>query len=217
MWYGDIFEQLEMLSDAEQSKKMSAYMQNRFPFLGVPKPKLKEFMKPFLQQSKKLDFDWNFVFLYWDKPYREAQYIAVEYVLMHQKELSDADLDKVQMLITQKSWWETVDSLDAVIGTIVSKFPELKKRMLEWSVADDIWLRRAAIDFQQKYKENTDVKLLSQIIQNNFGSNEFFINKAIGWSLRDYSKINAVWVSNFLKQHSNELAPLSIKEASKYL
>jgi len=188
MWFSNMFEQLEELADEEQSKKMSAYMQNRFCFLGISKPKLKELIKPYLQLSKKLNFDWGFVFQCWEKPYREAQYIAVEYVLMHQKKLVDSDLDKVKLLVTQKSWWETVDSLDAVVGTIVKKavvgtivkkHNELKNIMIEWSLADNIWLRRVAIDFQQKYKESTDSELLSQIIKNNFGSDEFFINKGI--------------------------------------
>lgn len=217
MWYDKLFEQLEMLADAEQGQKMAAYMQNQFPFLGVPKPKLKEFMKPFMQQSKKLDFDWDFVFSCWEKPYREAQYVAVEYILIHRKQLSINDLDNIQRLITEKSWWETVDSLDTIVGSIVLNHPELKSKMLQWSVSDNIWLRRTAIDFQQEYKEKTDTELLSQIIENNFGSSEFFINKAIGWSLRDYSKVNGDWVRNFVEMHRGKLASLSIKEASKYL
>lgn len=136
---------------------------------------------------------------------------------MHQKQLSGIDLDKIKKLIMQKSWWETVDSLDAVVGTIVAKHPELKQCMLEWSVSDNIWLRRVAINFQQKYKENTDIDLLVKIIQNNFKRDEFFVNKAIGWSLRGYSKINADWVRNYLEKCKGKLVPLSVKEASKYL
>ena len=217
MWYRGMLEQLEMMSDKEQSQKMSAYMQNQFLFLGIPKPKLNAFIKPYLTQSKKMEFDWDFCFLCWEKPYREAQYIAVEYILKHQKQLSYVDLDNIQMLITQKSWWETVDSLDEVVGTIVLKFPELKQRMREWSVSDNIWLRRTAIDFQLKYKENTDTELLAEIIRNNLGTDEFFVNKAIGWSLREYSKVNAVWVKEFLEKNKDKLASLSIKEASKLL
>jgi 3-methyladenine DNA glycosylase AlkD len=59
--------------------------------------------------------------------------------------------------------------------------------------------------------------LLSEIIVNNLGQKEFFINKAIGWALRDYSKTNPDWVKGFIEEHKNQLAPLSIKEASKYL
>jgi 3-methyladenine DNA glycosylase AlkD len=217
MWYENLFEQLELQKDEEQGKKMSAYMQNKFDFLGIPKPKLKDFVKPYLSKSKKLDFDWAFVFLCWDKPYREAQYIAIEYILMKQKQFTDKDLINLKKIITEKSWWETVDSLDAVVGTIVAKYPEQKQLVLKWSVSDNIWLRRIAIDFQQKYKDKTDTELLSRIIENNFGSDEFFINKAIGWSLRDYSKVNAEWVKDFLERFKNDLATLSIKEASKYL
>ncbi|MHC1772161.1 MAG: DNA alkylation repair protein [Flexilinea sp.] len=217
MWYQGIFEQLEKMQDSEQAAKMSAYMQGRFPFLGVPKPVLKQTVNPYLQKSRKLEFDWEFVRLCWNKLYREAQYIAVEYILLHEKKLLDTDINKIQDLITEKSWWETVDSLDSVAGTIVLKYPYLKEEMQRWSKSENIWLRRASIDFQQKYKEKTDVALLEEIICNNVGTNEFFINKAIGWSLRDYSKVNPEWVRSFLERYKDELSTLSMKEARKYL
>ncbi|WP_195465114.1 DNA alkylation repair protein [Faecalispora jeddahensis] len=216
-WYQDLFESLEKMHDKEQGAKMSAYMQNRFPFLGVPKPVLKQHIKPYFQKSRKMEIDWDFVHLCWKKPYREAQYIAIEYILLHEKQLLDTDIDKVRELITEKSWWETVDSLDSVAGTIVLNYPYLKEKMRKWSISENIWLRRVAIDFQQKYKEKTDSNLLEEIICNNLGTNEFFIDKAIGWSLRDYSKVNPEWVRIFLERHKGVLSNLSIKEASKYL
>ena len=97
------------------------------------------------------------------------------------------------------------------------KYPALSKTMIDWSKSDNIWLRRVAIDFQLQYKEEVNVDLLEEIICNNFASSVFFINKAIGWSLRDYSKVNPAWVANFIERHKNELPKLSIKEASKYL
>lgn len=120
-------------------------------------------------------------------------------------------------MIIKKSWWEPVDSLDSVAGTIVLKYPYLKEEMRQWSISENIWLRRASIDFQQKYKEKTDIALLEEIICNNLGTNEFFINKAIGWSLRNYSKVNPEWVQGFLERHKDSLSTLSVKEASKYL
>jgi len=59
--------------------------------------------------------------------------------------------------------------------------------------------------------------LLEKILVNNFGSSEFFINKAIGWSLRDYSRINPDWVREFVEEHKDRMDKLSIREASKYL
>lgn len=217
MWYENLFNELEKLKDETQSIKMSQYMQNKFEFLGIPKPKLNEFIKPYLKESKKYELDWDFIKLCWNKDYREAQYIAIEYIMKNTKYITKDNFEDIKYLIVNKSWWETVDSLDAVIGKIVLENKELEKQMLEWSVDNNIWLRRVSIDFQQEYKEKTNTELLEKIIVNNLGSTEFFINKAIGWSLRDYSKINPTWVSNFIKKYKNKMDKLSIKEASKYL
>jgi 3-methyladenine DNA glycosylase AlkD len=95
--------------------------------------------------------------------------------------------------------------------------PELKETMLRWSISDNIWIRRVAIDFQQKYKDKTDVVLLEKIIVNNLGSRDYFISKSIGWSLRDYSKVNPDWVLKFIEKYKSKLDRLSVKEACKYL
>lgn len=66
-------------------------------------------------------------------------------------------------------------------------------------------------------KDQTDAPLLEQIILNSFGSDEFFVNKAIGWALRDYSKTNPAWVADFIRKYKDKINRLSIKEASKYI
>lgn len=89
--------------------------------------------------------------------------------------------------------------------------------MLAWSADDDLWIRRVAIDCQLWSKAKTNTELLEKTIKNNFGSSEFFINKAIGWSLREYSKTNPDWVSNFIEMYKERMNSLSIQEASKYI
>ena len=95
-------------------------------------------------------------------------------------------------------WWYTIDCLDRIIGGIGLEDPRVDGVMLEWSLDEDFWVRRVAIDHQLCRKERTNTALLEQIIVNNLGSGEFFINKAIGWSLRDYSKTNPAWVRDGL-------------------
>ena len=89
--------------------------------------------------------------------------------------------------------------------------------MLVWSQDDNFWIRRLAIDHQLGFKLETDADLLAQIIQNNLGSDEFFINKAIGWSLREYSKVAPDWVRDFIEASGDELNSLSIREGLKVL
>lgn len=203
--------------DEAESVKMSAYMRDMFPFFGIPKPKLTALSKDFLSERRKLPLDWELVNELWNTDFREAQYVALMYIDKHKKELVTDDMEMLEKLITTKSWWETVDQLDGYVGLIVEKDSSLKERMLELSVSDNMWLRRVAIDFQQKYKENTDTEILKTVILNNLGSKEFFINKAIGWSLREYSKTNPAWAKSFIDTYGDKLDKLSIKEGSKYL
>lgn len=203
--------------DEVQSKKMSSYMKNMFPFAGIPKPELKKLIAPILKVTAKEPLNWQYVIDLWNEEAREAQYVALEYLTKHHKELMPEDISRLETLIISKSWWETVDTIDGFVGEVVLKDDSLKEVMVKWSKSENMWLRRVSIDFQQRYKEKTDASLLEKIIVNNLNSDEFFINKAIGWSLREYSKTNPAWVKNFLDVYRTGLAPLSVKEASKYL
>ena len=218
MWYDELFVKLEKEQNEQQAAKMSAYMKDNFPFLGVPKPRVNEIIKPYMKAAAKADkVEWKFVDLCWEKEYREAQYVGVEYIYAVQKKLVFDDIEMIKKLITTKSWWDISDGLDKVIGSLSLIYPCVNEKMLSWSSYDNIWLRRVAIDYQQKLKEKTNTELLENIICNNFGTGEFFIDKAIGWSIRDYSKVNPEWVRDFLAKYEEQLSKLSIKEASRYL
>ena len=75
----------------------------------------------------------------------------------------------------------------------------------KWLKSNDLWLQKSALLFQLKYKQDLDKKILNNSINNQLGSKEFFINKAIGWVLREYSRTNSKWGFYFTKksaQHS---------------
>jgi 3-methyladenine DNA glycosylase AlkD len=201
----------------ERALQMATYMKNNFAFLGLTKPERADLQSAFIKYVKKRDIiDWDFIFSLWDLPEREFQYLALDYLLELKILLQRQDIEKIQALITQKSWWDTVDSLAPIAGLLCIKFPELiESYILKWANSENIWLARAAILFQLKYKEKTDSAILSSIIRYNSHTKEFFINKAIGWALREYSKTNKEWVKGFIE--NNHLHPLSVREGSKYI
>ncbi len=202
----------------EQAKKMAVYMKDNFPFLGIQKPIRMQLQKKFIKEAKKnIVIDWNFIFILWNLPEREFQYLAIDYLIALKNSLKKGDITKIEKLITEKSWWDSVDLLSAhLIGTVCMKYPTLiKSHILKWAEGENIWLLRTGILFQLKYKENTDTALLSSIIIKHSYSKEFFIKKAIGWALREYSKTNPQWVKLFTE--SNSLQPLSLREGTKYL
>ena len=213
----ELVKELKAVANPDDAVAMKAYMKNKFEFLGVKTPARRKLAKTFFKQQTDSVIDWNFINEAWNNPYRELQYASLDYLESRKKLLIPSDLSHLKKLAQTKSWWDTIDFLDRLVGSIIARFPETKEIILAWSRDEDIWLRRLAIDHQLLRKEETDTELLEKILVNNLGQTEFFINKAIGWALRDYSKTNADWVRDFIEQHREEMSALSIREGSKYL
>ncbi|WP_256254443.1 DNA alkylation repair protein [Streptococcus sanguinis] len=192
----ELVKELKAVAKPDDAVAMKAYMKNKFEFLGVKTPARRKLAKTFFKQQTDSVIDWNFINEAWNNPYRELQHTALDYLESRKKLFTPSDLSHL------KSW------LKQNLGGILLTF---------WSCDEDIWLRRLAIDHQLLRKEETDTELLEKILVNNLGQTEFFINKAIGWALRDYSKTNPDWVRDFIERHQTKMAALSIREGSKYL
>lgn len=215
---------LDLITDFEENRNellaesMSKYMQDKFRFLGVRGATRTEIYKKYFPDARKTKtIDWDFVENCWNKEEREFQYVVVYYLKAMQKFLKREDISRLKYLIVTKSWWDTVDLLAKVVGSLVIRIEGYDQIMLEWSKHSNIWLKRVAILYQLSLKDKVDEIILDKILVNNLGDNEFFINKAVGWALRDYSKFNPEWVREFIKKNKDNMANLSIREASKYI
>ncbi|WP_409290757.1 DNA alkylation repair protein [Peribacillus sp. SCS-37] len=203
----------------ENRGPMEKYMKNLFPFFGVKSPERKKAVSQFLKETgiHKEAFSHEFVRELWSFDEREMQYAALDYCGKYEKCFAKEDIELFRELLVTKSWWDSVDSIAAgLAGAIVSSYPELADEYMDrWAVDDNMWLRRTAILYQLKYKNDTDVERLYRYILENADSREFFIQKAIGWALREYSKTDADSVRSFMERAA--LAKLSVREGSKYL
>ena len=202
----------------ENAQAMKKYMKDKFEFLGIKSPLRKELQREFLKGiDKKTPIDKSLVQALWKEDAREYQYLVLDYLVKEKKKLQKEDITFLEELITTKSWWDSVDLIAShLVGEICKMYPELVyEYIFKWSIDENMWLRRTSILYQLKYKENLDIKILEKVIKANANDKEFFIRKAIGWALREYSKTNKEWVEKFI--NDNELSPLSIKEASKYI
>lgn len=216
------YEQLAALfaknADKERAKKMARYMRNQFLFYGIESPRRKALYKDWLKEErKKKTIDWALLDRCYADDHREMQYFVTDYLRRMQSHLVYEDVDRIMPYATTKQWWDTIDALDTIIGDIGRTDRRIDARMLAWSESDDFWLRRIAINHQRGRKDRTNPALLEEILVKNLGSHEFFINKAIGWSLREYSKTNPPWVRRFIHKYEEKMHPLSIREGSKYI
>lgn len=209
-----------LLSQNENPQKatgMAQYMKNHFPFLGVQKPQRENALKSVIKQIAKEPYEEiiECVKLLWDKPEREYQYVAMDILIACKSRWKASLITDLETLIRTKSWWDSVDLLAAqVAGTYFRKFPEEKYFIIRnWIQDENKWINRSAILFQLKYKHTTDTGLLTEAILPHSASSDFFLQKAIGWVLREYSATNTEWVQQFLETHP--LKPLSIREARR--
>ncbi|OZI11830.1 DNA alkylation repair protein [Bacillaceae bacterium SAS-127] len=205
--------------DKERAEKMSAYMKNFFAFLGIPAPERTAIFREFIKEYGKPTIEElpDIVRALWAMPEREYQYCALTFLEKSLRQLTPEHVPLLEEIALSKSWWDTIDLIASkFIGHVLRQYPDEQTTWVSrWNQADNMWLNRIAILFQLKYKEKTDVYLLQSIILTHSEQKEFFIQKAIGWALREYAKTNPSFVLQFVEQHS--LPSLSKREAVKNL
>lgn len=212
---------LKKKGNARLATGMHRYMKGRFDYFGVKaterKSILKGFKTPILNLIQR-GFLEEVMIRLWEFEEREMQYCAMELLDASKKQYTLSTLDLVERLIQSKSWWDTVDFLAAKsAGYLFLKFPELREqRIPRWITHHDFWLNRSAIIYQLNYKDKTDFEALIKSILPHIESKEFFLRKAMGWALRQYSRTNPGAVIRFVDHHP-ELSGLSKREALRLI
>ena len=207
----------EKAADKEVAEGAAAYMRNQFEFLGIKTPLRRELGKELVNASKELS-EKEIISLckeLWAQPEREFQYIACDILAKNAKRLSPGYVKRdAKWFITNKSWWDTVDSIRTSVEVVVAANPELEATMFEWIKSKNIWLVRSALIHQLTLRTKTNSKRLFALCELKAEETEFFIAKGLGWALRSYSYIDPKAVKKFIKDHP-ELTPLAKREGMK--
>lgn len=210
--------QFRLREQLENQAAMAAYMKDHFSFLGVRAPARKEQSKELIRSSKEISLEELFIwidFLY-QKSGREYQYVAIDVAIANVKRFSLEDISYLAHYVMEKSWWDSVDSWRKLFGDYVVLHQVDKEAVFGlFYKHPNFWMRRIAILLQLTEKATLNQELLKKAIVFDQKTDEFFIQKAIGWALRSYSKTNPQWVKAMIANY--QLSPLAIREGSKYL
>jgi 3-methyladenine DNA glycosylase AlkD len=195
----------QFIGNPQNAQAMSAYMRDQFAFVGLKSPVRKAQEKPLLQQAKALDQGQlleAFAELY-AKPEREYQYAALDLARKYAMHFDFNGIQTLAKYVTVKPWWDTVDNLRPIFWLYLQHhYEDMPKVWALFFGQDDFWLRRVAITLQLAAKSETDVNLLTQAIEYDLTTDEFFIQKAIGWALRQYARSDVQWVKAFILDYS---------------
>lgn len=194
-------------------------MRYKFEFLGLNAPARRDLEKEFfsrLNERYPNENRWEIIYELWEKPQRELLYFAMNWTKTFKpKTLHKNDIQHIEFLLTNLSWWDSVDTIASnLLSNYHLQYPENRAEWLdEWRLDDNFWLRRSCLIFQLKYKDRVDFELLKSLILENQHDKEFFIQKAIGWSLRQYGKYQPEAVVRFVEEIN--LTGLAQREALK--
>lgn len=208
----------EANQNPENAFAMAKYMKNNFPFFGIKTEERRRIFKEIWKENKEeVSANAREIALdLYSKSEREFQYCAIEILIKELKgNYKKEDIQLIEKLISDNSWWDSVDTIAKyILGEYLLEFPlETKKVITRFSKSENMWLDRSVILFQLGYKQKTNADFLFSECLKQGHSKEFFIQKAIGWALREYAKSNPEAVIEFL--NSSTLKPLSKKEALK--
>ncbi|MFP5040158.1 DNA alkylation repair protein [Parasediminibacterium sp. JCM 36343] len=203
-------------TDAAVAASSKAYLKGQFGFIGMRTQDRRALTKMLLQEKAlpNLEAVTTIVQTLWQMPEREYHHAAIQILAHYKKYWRPNTLSLMEQCLTTHSWWDSVDNLNAeCISEYFRLFPAALGTTTYWNKHDNMWLQRSSLIFQKAYKQRTDTDLLAQHILYLAASKEFFIQKAIGWALREYSKTNPDWVTDFVA--SNPLPALSKREAMR--
>ncbi len=212
-----LFNHFKNAADRACAPAMEKYMLNQFPFFGIKAPDRRKLLSEFVKINGYPDPPAleEVVQRLWNMEERELHYAGMEIAARKQFLNDESRTGLYRQMITTKSWWDTVDFIAAnLAGPWLRIYPHSIRPVTgEWMDSGNMWLQRSALLFQLRYREKTDTELLFQYIEKLSGSGEFFIRKAIGWALREYSKTDPILVEQFTNSH--KLSGLSRREALK--
>lgn len=216
-----IRQQLAAVADPTRAAQMQAYMKSAMPFLGVPVPQVRAVTKAAAAAyppASVEDLGVAARTLWREATHREHRYAATELTGLRLAAGSLTLLPLYEEMIVTGAWWDHVDAVAHRVGDLLITDPQqVRPVLVGWSHSTDRWLRRASIIAQLGAKTRTDTDLLAGTIDANAADPDFFVRKAIGWALRDYSRTDPDWVHDFVTARRDVLSRLSQREAIKHL
>ena len=208
-------------ADPDKAGSMAAYLKTEMPFYGVQKKGRTEVLR-LVRKEYPIENNRAYrdaVLALWERPHREEKYLAIAVARQHKPFITIENLDIYEQLVVEGAWWDFVDDVAInLVGPMhLHQRKEMEPVIEQWIEDEVMWLRRTSLISPIKHKAETDHKTLFDHCLRRAHEKEFFIRKAIGWTLREYAKTEPDRVRRLLINHRDRWSGLSFREASKHL
>lgn len=206
------------IADPTRAAQQKRYLKNHFEFLGLRNAETRKIAYALIKEDQLATSEHatDLMLTAMEAPFREINYFAIDLAVKSGRHQPSEFIQTIETLISTNSWWDSVDALAKVVDLHFRRFPELESPTTNrWINSDSIWLQRSCLIFQLSRKQDTNTELLASMILKTASSKEFFLQKAAGWALRQYSRTDAEWVETFVDDY--ELPALTVREALRLI
>ncbi len=156
----------------------------------------------------------------WSSDYFEEQSAGLMLLERCSNELTPDDLPMLKKIADECEGWAMLDYLATRhLGTLAINHPEIYPAVRKWSKSKHLWTRRASIliHIQPARKKLLRAEYALPTFAELLGEKEFFIRKAIGWTLREIGKHYPEITFEFLRDHLEHVSGLTLREGSRNL
>jgi 3-methyladenine DNA glycosylase AlkD len=216
--------ELAAVRNPDKAARMQQYLKTTMPIYGLQKPERAAVEKRLHERFSEMDVCQDSyeacIRGLWDLPHREEKYLAIDFAMKHKEFIGPNSMSLYESMLREDyMWWDLVDPIaSTLVGIAALHHPALREQTLrKWINDDNMWIRRTALIAHLKHKTETDQDMLFEFCRLRMHEKEFFIRKAIGWALRQYSYTEPEAVKSFLAQEKSNLSQLSYREGAKAL
>lgn len=216
---------LRALGDARRAAEMAAYHKTARAFLGVGVPLIEALARQWRAECS-LDERLALAAGLWDSDIHEARVAAAK--LLTQARIRPDD-SAVWALIA--GWaegfdsWALADHASAAGSRRLLADPSRLDHVAGWTQHANMWTRRAALVMTLPWARLPHPKPAEMAVRRRVlgwcagyaDDRDWFIQKAVGWWLRDLSRHDPAMVREWLAAHGERLKPFARREAARRL
>jgi 3-methyladenine DNA glycosylase AlkD len=208
---------LRARGDSKRAEWEKAYQKSRWEHWGVALPGMDATIKETLcdlAQAQAVNLSARL----WREPVWDLKIVAGR-ILARKSIEADA---KVWAFVTERlidlDGWAVADNLSIAGSRCLLAAPGRFDAAEAWIESPHLWTRRAALVFTLPWtKDKRDPERMLGWAARLAEDRQWFIQKAVGWWLRELSKRDPKRVRRFLNDHGGKLTGVAKREATKYL
>jgi len=215
-------QRLAEAGNADDAAQQQAYHKSRFTFYGLKTEARRQILRDiFAELPAAREELFPLVSELWRTECYDERMSALWLLEHGRRLLTPRDLDGLKAMADACEGWAELDSLALnVLSPMALNFETAVYAPVRlWGDAECLWTRRAGILLHIIPARNQ--RLITEYawptLEERLEETEFFIRKAIGWTLREISKHYPREVFGFLKRVGDRAAPLTRREGARNL